>query len=54
MTDEELELLAVLLAVAREDRELYRQLRAEIWQRATERHRAKSPTQRQDWLDSAS
>lgn len=54
MTVEELELLAVLVAVAREDRDLYRQLRAEIWQKASERHRAKSPTQQQDWMTTAS
>lgn len=54
MTDEELDLLAVLVRIGREDRALYRQLRAEIWRMAAERHRAKSPGEHRDWLAEAS
>ena len=54
MSDEELDLVALLVAIGREDRALYRLLRAEIWRMAADRHRAKTPSERQEWLTGAS
>lgn len=54
MTDAELELVVLLVQIGREDRDLYRQLRAEIWTMARRRHKAQSPIQRAAWLADAS
>jgi len=54
MTDEELELVAVLVRIGQEDRDLYRQIRRELWQKAAERHRAHTPAERARWLGDAS
>jgi hypothetical protein len=49
-----LEFVAVMAQVGRDDRDLYRQLRAEAWAMVQENHREQSPREKAKWLTNAS
>lgn len=54
MTRDELDLVVVLVRIGRDDRELYRKLRAEAWEMVQENHRRLSAEEREIWLRGAS
>jgi hypothetical protein len=54
MNRDVLELVAVLAKIGADDRELYRQLRAEAWAMAKQNHGNKTEQQREKWLANAS
>lgn len=54
MTKSEMDLVAVLARIGRDDRELYRQLRAEAWALVQRNHVNKSEEQKARWLRNAS
>ncbi len=54
VTRQELELVAVLARIGRDDRDLFRQLRAEAWEMVQSNHRNQTAAQRNEWLSNAS
>lgn len=54
MKDTRRELLRVMLELAKEDREAYRELRAAAWAMIARRHGKKTPAQLAAWLEGAS
>lgn len=53
-TKDELEFVVEMSRIAREDREIYRRLRAEAWALVRRNHADKSEEQREAWNRSAS
>lgn len=53
-TRDELELVAVMARIGRDDRDLFRQLRDEAWAMVQTNHEKQSPVQRKKWMRNAS
>lgn len=54
MDDLAFELVTVLARIGREDRELYRELRAEAWAMVAAKHERQTEEEREIWLATAS